>query len=91
MWKQGSTKPLEIYTITTERCITPVSTDFFTVVLLLVPLPENPELKVYVEDAIRLVLAARPERPLDLIDSYLQRYTSASSTLDVRVLVRRYL
>eukprot|EP00904_Undaria_pinnatifida_P003428 jgi/Undpi1/13086/HiC_scaffold_8.g02748.m1 len=33
---------------------------------------ENPELKVYVEDAIRLVLAARPERPLDLIDSYLQ-------------------
>lgn len=34
---------------------------------------DNPELKVYVEDALRLVLAARPERPLDLIDAYLQR------------------
>jgi len=35
--------------------------------------PENPELKVYVEDALRLVLTARPERPLDLINDYLQR------------------
>lgn len=39
-------------------------------------LSENPELRVYVEDALRLVLAARPERPLDLIDSYFQRYLS---------------
>ncbi|CAN0238425.1 unnamed protein product, partial [Laminaria digitata] len=31
---------------------------------------DNPELRVYVEDALRLVLAARPERPLDLIDNY---------------------
>lgn len=36
---------------------------------------ENPELKVYVEDALRLVLAARPEKPLDLINDYLQRYS----------------
>lgn len=34
---------------------------------------ENPELKVYVEDALRLVLAARSERPLDFISDYLQR------------------
>lgn len=34
---------------------------------------ENPELKVYVEDALQLVLAARPERPLDVINDYLQR------------------
>ncbi|CAM9656904.1 unnamed protein product [Scytosiphon promiscuus] len=33
---------------------------------------ENPELKVYVEDALRLVLVARPERPLDIINAYLQ-------------------
>ncbi|CAM9312474.1 unnamed protein product [Hapterophycus canaliculatus] len=33
---------------------------------------ENPELKVYVEDALRLVLAARPERPLEIINDYLQ-------------------
>lgn len=37
-------------------------------------IPENPELRVYVEDALRLVLAARPEKPLDLIDNYFQRY-----------------
>lgn len=35
--------------------------------------PESLELKVYVEDAIRLVLASRPDRPLDFIDDYLQR------------------
>eukprot|EP00752_Nemacystus_decipiens_P006669 g5996.t1 len=42
---------------------------------------ENPELKVYVEDALRLVLAARPERPLDLIDNYLQSVLSQDNVV----------
>ncbi|CAM9729255.1 unnamed protein product [Ectocarpus sp. 4 AP-2014] len=42
---------------------------------------ENPELKVYVEDALRLVLAARPEKPLDLIHDYLERVLSQDNVV----------
>ncbi|CAM9894067.1 unnamed protein product [Ascophyllum nodosum] len=42
---------------------------------------ENPELKVYVEDVLRLVLANRPERPLDLIDDYLQSVLSQNNVM----------
>ncbi|CAM9738525.1 unnamed protein product [Ectocarpus fasciculatus] len=42
---------------------------------------ENPELKVYVEDALRLVLAARPEKPLDLIHDYLESVLSQDNVV----------
>ncbi|CAN0337215.1 unnamed protein product [Pylaiella littoralis] len=42
---------------------------------------DNPELKVYIEDAVRLVLAARPEKPLELIDEYLQSVLSQDNVV----------
>lgn len=60
-----------------ELCISPniASKHFWSFFVTLTDLfrADNPELKVYIEDAVRLVLAARPEKPLELIDEYLQR------------------
>lgn len=55
------------------------------VAIFIVRSSENPELKVYVEDALRLVLAARPERPLDIINDYLHRYDMGDINMRTRV------